>query len=68
MTGTSYLVFFRTLFGVTALSVVVLVVSGASWPGYLAVGLVDGDEEPDSTRVALQYTAVVGAHNHGINW
>jgi hypothetical protein len=34
----------------------------------LAVGLVDGDEEPDSTRVALQYTAVVGAHNHGINW
>jgi hypothetical protein len=34
----------------------------------LAVALVDGDTEPDSTRVALQYTAVVGAHNHGINW
>jgi signal transduction histidine kinase len=36
----SSLVFFRTLFAVTALSVIVLVVSGAAWPGYVAVGLV----------------------------
>ena len=40
MKDLSSLVFFRTLFAVTALSVIVLVVSGAAWPGYVAVGLV----------------------------
>jgi hypothetical protein len=34
----------------------------------LGVAYLEGDEDPDSLRVALQYTAVVGAHSHGINW
>ena len=34
----------------------------------LGLAYLDGDEDPDSMRVALQYTAVIGAHSHGINW
>lgn len=32
------------------------------------VSELDSDADPDSTRVAVQYTAFVGAHGHGVNW
>lgn len=34
----------------------------------LAVSNLDIDGAPDEQRVALEYTAIVGAHGHGINW
>lgn len=32
------------------------------------VARVESDADPDSTRFAVQYTAFVGAHGHGVNW
>ncbi len=34
----------------------------------LVGGMIEDDTSEDALRVAIQYTATVGAHGHGINW
>ena len=34
----------------------------------IAASSFESDLEPDALRFALQYTAIVGAHGHGVNW
>ena len=33
-----------------------------------AASALESDLDPDAQRFAVQYTAIVGAHGHGVNW